>query len=77
MTQGFPTATLFVLLFLMGFGEKISLHFKEQFILELSQVNFICMPKQLYGKACLNAASIQTIGDCGKERNSKPAMQQV
>lgn len=47
MTQGFPTATLFVLLFLMGFGEKISLHFKEQFILELSQVNFV------YAKAAL------------------------
>ncbi len=41
MTQGSPTATLFVLLFLMGFGEKMSLHFKETVILELSQVNFM------------------------------------
>lgn len=76
MTQGFLTATPFVLLFLVEFGEKAFLHLK-MFVLEVSQVTFICIANQPYRKSYLNAPSKQTKGDYGKERNSKPAMQQV
>jgi len=59
MTQGFLTATPFVLLFLLGFGEKAFSHLKK----------FI-----LHGKSAFienNVPNKQTKGDCGKERNSK------
>jgi len=59
MTQGFLTATPFVLLFLLGFGEKAFSHLKK----------FI-----LHGKSAFienNVPNKQTKGDCGKERISK------
>lgn len=54
MTQGFLIATPFVLFFLMDFGEKAFLHLKK-FILEVSQVSFICIANQPYKKSYLNA----------------------
>lgn len=54
MTQGFLTATPFVLLFLVEFGEKAFLHLK-MFVLEVSLVNFICIANQPYRKSYLNA----------------------